>query len=476
MKFHQLASEHLWSLATRDIRGMSQAHSRRMGFIIRQVLEATSPTNSPVLNPEIIERTINTGGINIVHGTMNLLEDLDAKALRNGKGQASGFEVGRNLAVTPGSVVFRNELMELIQYAPQSEAVHREPVLFVPAWIMKYYILDLRPENSLVRFLVERGHTVFMISWRNPTAAMRDISFDAYRVHGIMEAIRAISTIIPDTKIHMSGYCLGGTLAAISAAVMAREHDDRLASLTLLAAQTDFAEAGELMQFVDESQIAFLEDLMWDQGVLDARQMADAFRALRPSELVWSRAVRSYFLGEREGQNDLAAWNADSTRMPYRMHSEYLRALFLENRLSAGRYSVQGRVVALRDIRVPVFIVGTESDHIAPWRSVYKMQLFTGAPTTFVLTKGGHNAGIISEPGHSNRHYRISTRKTDDRYLDPDTWARLAERRDGSWWLDWKDWLESQSSHEQVPPPAPGAPEMGLNVVAEAPGLYVRER
>ena len=453
---------------------MSARHAQRVAFMARQVLDMTSPSNHPFLNPEIIERTFATGGLNLLAGARNLTDD-GLRTLFNGGCRPSGFEVGRNLAVTPGSVVFRNELMELIQFAPATATVHAEPVLLVPAWIMKYYVLDLRPENSLVRFLVERGHTVFVISWRNPTPEMRNVEFDAYRTQGVLSALAAIGQIVLDSKVHLAGYCLGGTLSAIAAATMARDRDERLASLTLLAAQTDFAEAGELLLFVDESQVAFIEDLMWDQGVLDTHQMAGAFHALRASDLIWSRMVREYLLGERDTENDLAAWNADPTRMPYRMHAQYLRAFFLENRLTAGRYAVEGRIIALKDIRAPLFIVGTETDHIAPWRSVYKTHLFTDCPTSFVLTNGGHNAGIVSEPGHANRHYLLGRRDPGDRYLAPDTWLSQAERRSGSWWTEWADWLAVRSGAKRAAPTM-GAPDRGLAPIVPAPGTYVLER
>ena len=280
-----------------------------------------------------------------------------------------------------------------------------------------------------------------MISWCNPQADQADLSLEDYRKRGVMAALDAINEIVPGARIHANGYCLGGTLLAIAAAVMARDEDHRLASLTLMAAQVDFAEAGELLLFVDESQVAFVEDLMWAQGYLDRPQMTRTFASIRAEDLIYSRAVNRYFLGRDDLPTDIGVWNGDTTRMPAKMHSEYLRGLFLENRLSAGRFAVEGRVIALKDIGAPIFVIGTETDHIAPWRSVYKTSLFTDSDLTFVLTKGGHNGGILSEPGHKGRHYRIGQRAAGAHYMGPDAWLVRHQPIAGSWWPELSAWL-----------------------------------
>src|SRR3569833_1537156 len=465
-----LAQEAWWREATKPVRGMQGNSAARAAFMAHQLLDATSPSNVPWLNPQIVERTMTERGANLARGFENFMADLQRALALAPAPAPTGFALGKDIAATPGEVVYRNDLIELIQYAPATPNVFAEPILIVPAWIMKYYVLDLLPEHSLVRYLTERGFTVFMISWRNPTEKDRDLAFDRYRTDGVMAALDAIKAIVPQRKVHACGYCIGGTLLSIAAATMARKGDDRLASMTLLAAQTDFSEAGDLMLFVDESQVAFLEDMMWDQGVLDTRQMAAAFQLLRSNDLIWSRMMRQYLLGEREPETDLTVWNADQTRMPFMMHSQYLRALFLENRLTAGRYAVEGKAVTLKDQRMPIFAVGTETDHIAPWKSVYKIALFTDTELTFVLTNGGHNAGIVSEPGHRGRHFLSGPRRPGDRYVDPATWAAHATHLDGSWWPHWAAWLAERSDATQVAPPPFGARDHGFPVLCPAPG------
>jgi polyhydroxyalkanoate synthase len=287
-----------------------------------------------------------------------------------------------------------------------------------------------------------------------------------------MDALDAVSIIAPDEKVHAVGYCIGGTLLSIAAAAMARDRDDRLKSVTLLAAQTDFTEAGELMLFVSAGQLSFLEDLMWEQGYLDTRQMAGAFQILRSNDLVWSRMLHDYLMGMRSPMFDLMAWNADATRMPYRMHSEYLRRLFLDDELAEGRYVVDGRPVAINDIEVPIFAVATTTDHVAPWRSVHKIHLLADGEITFLLTTGGHNAGIVSEIGRNNRSYRVMTKRQGDPYSGPEAWLAAARENSGSWWPEWVAWLHARSG-AMVPARRVGAPEQGLAPLCDAPGTYV---
>ncbi len=469
-----LLNQQWWHNATTGIRGVTKQHEDIVEFATRQMLDIWAPSNFLLTNPEVLEHTLKTGGMNLVKGIENFIQDWERAVGAKMPAGAEAFDVGRNLAVTPGKVVFRNRLIELIQYEPSTRSVHPEPVLIVPAWIMKYYILDLSPQNSLVKYLTDHGFTVFMISWKNPDENDRDLGMEDYRRLGIAAALDAVSAITPARKTHMVGYCLGATLLSIAAAAMAREEDNRIQSITLLAGQTDHSEPGELGLFINESQLTFLEDTMWGQGFLDTKQMAGAFQLLRSNDLIWSRMVHDYLMGERGQLSDLMAWNADATRMPYRMHSEYLRHLFHDNDLAAGRYVVGDKPVALTDIRAPIFAVGTEWDHVAPWRSAYKIHLLTDTEVTFLLTTGGHNAGIVSEPGSNGRSYRVKTKAHDDQYTDPDTWLSTATAKTGSWWPEWLSWLVSHSG-AKVDPPGMGAPERGYPPLAPAPGNYVKQ-
>jgi polyhydroxyalkanoate synthase len=471
-----LLQQQWWHNATTSVRGVTKQHENALEFTARQILDVFAPSNLLLTNPELQQHTIRQGGMNLVRGAHNLLEDMERAFSGKKPAGTEAFQVGRNIAVTPGKVIYRNRLIELIQYAPATERVRAEPILIVPAWIMKYYILDLSPRNSLVKYLTEQGFTVFMISWKNPEPGDRDLGMDDYRSLGVIAALDVVSAVVADRSIHAVGYCIGGTLLSIAAAAMARDGDERLRSITLFAAQTDFHEAGELMLFINESQIAFLEDMMWQQGFLDARQMAGAFQMLRSNDLIWSRNLHEYLMGERSQMIDLMAWNADATRMPYRMHSEYLRQLYLNNNLAEGRFLVDGEPIALGDIRAPMFVVGTQRDHVAPWRSVFKIHLLAEhTEITFLLTTGGHNAGIVSEPGRKDRSYQVRSTDSGDSYTAPDTWTALAPRKEGSWWSEWVAWLE-QRSGDRMKAPSMGAPEAGYPALTDAPGMYVLQQ
>jgi polyhydroxyalkanoate synthase len=467
-----LLQQQWWHNATTGVRGLSKQHENMVEFGSRQFLDMISPSNFVLTNPHALRQTMAKGGMNLIQGFQNLAEDWERAISGNKPIGSEQFVVGRNVAVTPGKVIYRNRLIELIQYAPATDKVRPEPILIVPAWIMKYYILDLSPQNSLVKYLTEQGFTVFMVSWKNPGPEDRDLGLEDYRKLGVMAALDAINEISPEQKVHAAGYCLGGTLLAIAAAAMARESDDRLKSVTLFAAQTDFTEAGELMLFINESQLAFLEDMMWEQGFLDSRQMAGAFQLLRSNDLIWSRIIHEYLMGEREPMNDLMAWNADATRMPYRMHTEYLRHLFLDNDLAEGRFVVDGKPITLADIRIPIFSVGAVRDHVAPWRSTYKINFQSDSEVTYLLTSGGHNVGIVSEPGHAGHTFQVMTKKGDGHFVDPESFLANARQGQGSWWPEWVAWLEARSG-APIASREVGAPQAGFRPLCNAPGTYV---
>lgn len=461
-----------WDEAGTGVAGVSESHQELVKFITSQVLDLLSPANNPLTNPDVIKATIEQRGINLAKGVKHFVQDTARKVTHSPQPKSSEFQVGRDVGITPGKVVFRNELMELIQYSPVTGKVGAEPILFCPAWIMKFYILDLAPKKSMVRYLVEQGKTVFMISWKNPDSKDRDVGFEDYLEKGLFAALDVIGKIVPKRKIHAVGYCIGGTLLLIGAATMARDDDDRLQTVSLFAAQGDFSEAGEMLRFISDSQLEFVDKYMWKKGLLSSENMGGTFGALRVSDLVYGSAVDRYFLGMDREPNELMTWNADGTRMPYRMHTDYLHKLFLHNELAQNKFMVGDRPIALQDIRAPMFALGTETDHVAPWKSVFKLHRLTQDELTFALTSGGHNAGVISGAIHPYRRYRLRTRHPGDKYIDPDTWMETVEVSPNSWWPAWNDWLDQRMSGS-VKPPTMGSPRRGLKPIEDAPGTYV---
>ncbi len=446
-----------WQDALAAVPGVAPENKRTLEFMARNALEALSPANYLATNPELLDATRAEAGENLARGFGNWLEDIQRTL--GGKTQGSEkFVIGRDIAATPGKVVLRNDLIELIQYSPATETVFAEPILIIPAWIMKYYILDLSANNSLVSYLVSQGHTVFMVSWKNPTESDRNLGMDDYLRLGIRAAFDAVSRIVPERKIHSVGYCIGGTLLSIAEAVFAAEGDLRTATMSLLAAQQDFSEPGELSLFISPSQIDMLEAVMNRTGVLKSEQMGGAFSLLRARDLLWTPAV-------------------NSTRMPCRMHSEYLRQLYLDNALARGEFEADGRLADLAGIQVPMFVVGTETDHVAPWKSVYKARGLTrSADYTFLLTSGGHNAGIISGAVHPRRRHRVRTWSNAAETLSPEAWFDSTPPRSGSWWPTWERWLAQHSTPEKVDPPPMGSAAAGYAPLADAPGEYVLQK
>lgn len=468
---HGLVMEWLREADT-EVPGMDRLNVELVNFMNEQLLDIASPSNFLPTNPEVLKVTWDNKGKNLLEGIGNMQRDIQKKLLKDDRPDMGDYKVGENLGVTPGQVIYQNHLIEVIQYSPATETVAKEPLLIVPAWIMKYYILDLLPENSMVNYLVGQGKTVFMISWKNPDKDDRELDLDDYLKHGFLAALDAVKAVVPDTKINTMGYCIGGTLLSIGAAYLAREDDDSLNSVTLLAAQVDFTEAGEITRFLGASQLAFLDSMMWTDGYLEAASMGGAFKALRAQDMIWNPAVERYYMGRESKPIPLMAWNADGTRMPAAMHSRYLHELFVENRLTQCKFLIDDKPIAIQDVRVPFFVVGTTADHVAPWVSVYKIHHIARSDITFLLTSGGHNAGIACGPEHPRRTYQVAFRESTDKYIDPDSWVASQETHTGSWWPVLDLWLDQQCSEEVAPPPM-GAPDQGYKVLWPAPGKYV---
>ncbi len=450
--------------------GLEPKTAQKVDFYTRQFVDAMSPTNFLMTNPEVLRRTAESGGENLLRGLSNLLSDLERGRgkLRIRMTDDTKFKVGENIAVTPGKVVFQNDLMQLIQYSPTTEKVLKRPLLIIPPWINKFYILDLRPKNSFVRWAVEQGHTVFVISWVNPDAKLAEKGFDDYMREGPYAALDAIEAATGEKGANVIGYCLGGTLLASTLAHMTAKKDTRVKSATFFTTMVDFAEAGELGVFIDEEQLAALEEKMQKTGYLEGREMATTFNMLRANDLIWSFVVNNYLMGQEPFPFDLLYWNDDSTRMPAKMHSFYLRRMYQENDLvKPGGVELAGVKLDLRKIKLPTYILSTREDHIAPWKSTYRATQIYKGPTRFVLAASGHIAGVANPPDAGKYSHWVS----DDLPADPDTWFQGATELAGSWWPDWHRWV-SGLDRSQVPARIPG--EGALPAIEDAPGSYVK--
>ena len=455
------------------VEGLGPQDRQRVEFFTRQFVDAMSPANSALTNPEVLQATVQSGGRNLLEGFKNLLEDLERGGgqLRIRMTDESAFELGVNVAVTPGAVVFENELMQLIQYSPATPQVYRRPLLVIPPWINKYYILDLREKNSFVKWWVEQGFTVFMISWVNPDEALADKTFDDYLLEGPIAALDAIQTATGEREALSVGYCLGGTLLAATLAWLKARKDDRIRSATFFTSMIDFAQPGDLGVFIDEAQIEALERQMQETGYLDGAAMAQTFNMLRANDLIWSFVVNNYLLGKEPMPFDLLYWNADSTNMPAAMHSFYLRKMYQENLLRVpGGLTIAGEAIDLGVVDVPCYFLSTEEDHIAPWRATYEGARLLGERVRFVLGRSGHIAGVINPPAANKYGYWTTSGALPE---EPDRWLESATYQDGSWWPNWLGWQRRRAG-KKVAARTPG--DSGLPVIEPAPGRYVKVR
>jgi len=463
-----------WVQSTvRDVDGLDPRTARKVDFYTRQFIDAVAPSNFVATNPKVLRTTLDSKGENLVKGLDNLLADLEKGKgrLRISMTDAKAFRLGENVAVTAGKVIFQNELMQLIQYAPSTETVNPVPVLIVPPWINKYYVLDLQPRNSFIKWAVEQGHTVFVISWVNPDATLSHKTFDDYMLEGPIAALDAIRQETGEDKVNIVGYCIGGTLTACTLAYLAAKGEDRIASATFLTAMVDFADAGELEVFIDEEQLHLLEDHMNQKGYLEGDHMSTVFNLMRDNDLIWSFVVNNYLLGREPLPFDLLYWNSDSTRMPAMMHGFYLRKMYLENKLvEPGGISLAGVAIDLRRVAVPIYIISTREDHIAPWKSTYAATKLYSGPVKFVLAASGHIAGVVNPPV-VNKYCHWTNRRNPK---DPEAWLRGAKQVEGSWWPDWNAWLVRRAGGMPVPARVPG--EGGLEALEDAPGSYVKVR
>ena len=457
-----------------DTDGLSDNARRKVEYLIRQYTNAMAPSNFAGLNPDVINKTLETGGANLAHGIEQLTEDLEASAngaLNVAMTDTSAFQVGVNVATTPGKVVYQNELMQLIQYSPTTEEVFKRPLLVIPPFINKYYIMDLRENNSLLRWLVGQGHTVFVISWVNPGPSLRDKGFDNYLLEGPVEALNVIEQITGEKDVNAIGYCLGGTLLSATLSYLKKKRKERIKSATFLATLIDFSMPGEIGVFINETTIAGLEKQMDMLGYYDGRQMSFSFNTLRENDLFWSFFVNNYLKGERPAAFDLLYWNTDSTNLPARMHSYYLRNMYLNNLLrEKNALEVDGVKIDLSAVKVPTYFLSTSQDHIALWKASYEGAKVLGGKPRFVLGGSGHIAGVINPPAADKYNYWTNDALPDD----SDEWFQGAESHRGSWWPDWEAWIQEQGGAERVPAREPG--DGPLAAIEDAPGSYVRMR
>ena len=456
-----------------DTDGLDEKTAQKVAFYTRQYLDAIAPTNFALTNPQVLHATLETGGRNLLDGLKNFLADIDPRdgRLRTRMVDTSAFELGKNIAVTPGKIVFQNELMQLIQYVPSTAKVHARPLLIIPPWINKYYILDLQPKNSFIKWAVDQGLTVFVISWVNPDAKLANKDFDDYIRLGPLAALDAVEAATGERSVNVIGYCLGGTLLGALLALMKARGDDRIHTATFFTAMLDFSEPGDLGVFIDEQQLSSIEATMAERGYLDGAEMATTFNMLRANDLIWSFVINNYLLGRQPMAFDLLFWNADSTRMPARMHSTYLRKMYLENVFcTPGGISVDGTPIDLRTIDVPACFVSALEDHIAPWKSTFAGARLLAGPVKFILGQAGHVAGIINPPGPRQYGY-FSGPEVDTQTADE--WLASAHLNEQSWWSEWGAWI-AEHGGKQVPARTPG--DHKLKVIEDAPGSYVSQR
>jgi polyhydroxyalkanoate synthase len=457
-----------------NVEGMDDSTQKKVGFYTRQYIDALSPSNFAMTNPAVFRETVNSHGQNLIKGFNNLLRDMedgDGK-LRIRMTDTTAFEMGRNVATTPGKVVFQNELMQLLQFTPTTETVLKRPFLIVPPWINKYYILDLREKNSFIKWATDQGHSVFVISWVNPDEKQAELGYDAYLEQGVMAALDAVVQQTGQKEINAAGYCLGGTLLATALAYMAAKKDKRIVSGTFFTSMLDFSQPGELGVFIDDKQISSLEKKMAVKGFLEGSDMAGTFNMLRSNDLIWSFVVNNYLMGKEPFPFDLLYWNSDSTRMPAKMHSFYLRAMYMENKLKdAGGVEVLGTPIDLGKIKVPCYFISTMEDHIAPWKSTYMGARLLGGPVRFVLGGSGHIAGIVNPPAANK--YGYWTNPGVKLPEGSDEWFDGCTQNPGSWWTDWQQWVTSFDA-DQVPARDPVKGKLG--VLEDAPGSYAKLR